>query len=393
MPRARRRLTAAIAVPVAVAALGAAGAAHAGITLPAETWISGVGDDANTCQRYDPCKTIQGALPRTADGGIINALNPGGFGAATINKPITIDLSSTWGSVLAAGTNGLIIDTAGDVVLRGINIFGPGCTSPMLSGVRIVRAHHVTIENSQIGNASVAAISVVNGADSTPIVTTTGLRIRNACPVGPSGTAVGVLASPTGGGTARVLVDHSIISGMPTGVRATDNGAVTLLASLVTANTLGLDPQGTGGIALDSASRVVGNATDGAPTSVIPDPSAPQDATSATAAGASPIGPRLPARAQGSVMLRATLVRTQRARGVRLAYLSTATGPATMVVSRRGHVAAQTRVRIHSGAHGLRWNGRLRDGRIAPAGRYEVTVTLRGRGRPSSTRTHVLVTR
>ena len=52
------------------------------------TWISGVGDDANPCSRTAPCKTFAGSISKTAAGGEINCLDPGGFGAVTITKSI-----------------------------------------------------------------------------------------------------------------------------------------------------------------------------------------------------------------------------------------------------------------------------------------------------------------
>ena len=42
------------------------------------TWVSGVGDDANPCSRTAPCKTFAGAISKTAPGGEIDALDPGG---------------------------------------------------------------------------------------------------------------------------------------------------------------------------------------------------------------------------------------------------------------------------------------------------------------------------
>src|ERR671937_459447 len=70
------------------------------------TWVSGVGDDVNPCSRTAPCKTFAGAISKTAIAGEIDALDPGGFGAVTITKSITIDGSGTFASVLASGTNG-----------------------------------------------------------------------------------------------------------------------------------------------------------------------------------------------------------------------------------------------------------------------------------------------
>src|ERR1700720_1935114 len=54
------------------------------------TWVSGVGDDANPCSRTAPCKTFAGAISKTAPFGEINCLDPGGFGAVTITKALSI---------------------------------------------------------------------------------------------------------------------------------------------------------------------------------------------------------------------------------------------------------------------------------------------------------------
>src|SRR6188508_223353 len=74
------------------------------------TWVSGVGDDANPCSRTAPCKTFAGAISKTATGGEINVLDPGGFGGVTITKSITIDCEDTQGSILASGTNGINVN-------------------------------------------------------------------------------------------------------------------------------------------------------------------------------------------------------------------------------------------------------------------------------------------
>src|SRR3989337_2900673 len=77
------------------------------------TWVSGVGDDANPCSRTAPCKTFAGAISKTATNGEINCMDPGGFGAVTITKSITIDCDGTFGSILAAATNGVNVNAAG----------------------------------------------------------------------------------------------------------------------------------------------------------------------------------------------------------------------------------------------------------------------------------------
>ena len=74
------------------------------------TWVSGVGDDVNPCSRTAPCKTFAGAISKTAASGEINCLDPGGFGAVTITKSITIDCTGTLGGILAASTNGVNVN-------------------------------------------------------------------------------------------------------------------------------------------------------------------------------------------------------------------------------------------------------------------------------------------
>src|SRR5215468_4859147 len=92
------------------------------------TWVSGVGDDANPCSRTAPCKTFAGAISKTAPSGEINCLDPGGFGAVTITKSITIDCTGTFGSALVSGTNGIIVNALATdrVTLRGIDVEGLG---------------------------------------------------------------------------------------------------------------------------------------------------------------------------------------------------------------------------------------------------------------------------
>ena len=85
------------------------------------TWVSGVGDDANPCSRTAPCKTFAGAISKTAPAGEIDVLDPGGFGAVTITKSISIEADGVIAGVLVSGTNGIVINAPSNavVVLRG----------------------------------------------------------------------------------------------------------------------------------------------------------------------------------------------------------------------------------------------------------------------------------
>src|ERR1041384_4160764 len=102
------------------------------------TWVSGVGDDANPCSRTAPCKTFAGAISKTAGGGEINVLDPGGFGGVTITKSMTIR-STFEAGVLVSGTNAIVISaTANDqVILDGLDIEGLGTG---LNGITVTGA-------------------------------------------------------------------------------------------------------------------------------------------------------------------------------------------------------------------------------------------------------------
>src|SRR3977135_2308283 len=114
-----KRITATILPAVVVTVLALSSLANA---QASRTWVSGVGDDANPCSRTAPCKTFAGAISKTAPCGEIDALDPGGFGAVTITKSITIDGTGTLAGILSSLTTGVIINaTATDVItIRGL---------------------------------------------------------------------------------------------------------------------------------------------------------------------------------------------------------------------------------------------------------------------------------
>jgi hypothetical protein len=121
------------------------------------TWVSGVGDDLNPCSRSAPCKTYAGAISKTADKGEISTLDPGGFGAVTITKNITIDGThgAGFGSILASGVNGVNVNdsataTPGTIVvtLRNLSINGAFTTAG--SGIRFTSGKTLIVEDCVI---------------------------------------------------------------------------------------------------------------------------------------------------------------------------------------------------------------------------------------------------
>ena len=141
--------------------------AHAQAT---RTWVSGVGDDANPCSRTAPCKTFAGAISKTAAKGTISVLDPGGFGTVTITKSITIDGGGIVGSILAAATNGVIVNAAAtDVVrLRNISIDGAGSG---IDGVRFLAGGALIIENVRINDFTADGVKFQPSADSRLVIT------------------------------------------------------------------------------------------------------------------------------------------------------------------------------------------------------------------------------
>ena len=142
------------------------GTAHAQAT---RTWVSGVGDDANPCSRTAPCKTFAGSISKTAAGGEINVLDPGGFGAVTITKSITIRSDHIEAGVLVSGTNGIVVNAAStdNVTLEGLDIEGLGTG---INGVQIVGGGNVTIINCAIRHFTGNGVNLVGTAGARAIV-------------------------------------------------------------------------------------------------------------------------------------------------------------------------------------------------------------------------------
>jgi len=286
-----------LAALVLVAALFYTVPAHAQAT---RTWVSGVGDDVNPCSRTAPCKTFAGAISKTAAGGEINCLDPGGFGAVTITKSLTIDCTGTLGSILSSSTTGIIVNAANvDVIIRGLTINGGRTATPGLFGIRFLQGHSLTVERSIIQNhiaaspngigiAFVPSTSAVLNVTDTTIVgngtAAAGGGIRVA-PTGAGGSAVVALTNVrvlnnannalaidvsggTGGGVNAVIVD-SIFSGSSNGITLNAPAAVgvnvTITGSTISHNTVGIAVTGGSAFARVGHSTITLNGTGTSP--------------------------------------------------------------------------------------------------------------------------------
>jgi hypothetical protein len=296
-----------------IAVFGIVAFATPGLAQATRTWVSGVGDDANPCSRTAPCKTFAGAISKTAIGGEINVLDPGGFGGVTINKAITISAEGVEAGVLVAGTNAIVINApAGDtVVLRGLDIYGTGTglvgikfntgaalhvenctirdfnsasgigiqfapsTSALLFVSNTIVAHNKTngIQIQAVGAISVRAslvrVQAVQNQSGIGISGTGGtgggitVEIKDSVLAGNSNTGV-VAATPAGGAQLNVMIDNTALTGNLTVGAQADGAAaaVRISQNTIMGNVTGL-LQANGALLQSLGNNAVtGNGTD-----------------------------------------------------------------------------------------------------------------------------------
>jgi hypothetical protein len=192
------------------------------------TWVSGVGDDVNPCSRTAPCKTFAGAISKTAAGGEISVLDPGGFGTVTITKSITIDGTGVVASIVNSLTNGINVNAGVNdlVVLRNLTINGAGTG---LNGIRFLQGGTLILEGCVISGNTQMGVDIAPTAAAAQVVLVDTI-VRNS-----AGGALHV--QPFGGTTVRVTVDNSRFERSLFGIRAEDGAKVTVNRSIAANNT------------------------------------------------------------------------------------------------------------------------------------------------------------
>src|SRR5262245_21046062 len=156
------------------------------------TWVSGVGDDANPCSRTAPCKTFAGAISKTAGGGEINCLDPGGFGGLTITKAITVSCEVGTAGVLVSGTPGITVAAgANDVVtLRGLVFQGLGTGT---NGINFSSGKSLLVDKCVINNFATNGIQIAPSSTVSTLVVTNSIITNNG-----GSTGAGVKVASTG---------------------------------------------------------------------------------------------------------------------------------------------------------------------------------------------------
>lgn len=219
------------------------------------TWVSGVGDDVNPCSRTAPCKTFAGAISKTAAGGEINVLDPGGFGAVTITKSISI-ISTFEAGVLVSGTNGIIVNVGATdkVLLDGLDIEGLGTG---LNGVRIIGGGKTTIRNCSIRNFTQNGVSLEGTAGARAVIEDSIILNNDG----------GFFMQGAGGAINTAFVkDTTLDANASFAVNVVGGSTMVLTGSMLTGSPTGVG--NTGGSVISYGNNVIRNA--GAPTSTVP---------------------------------------------------------------------------------------------------------------------------
>jgi hypothetical protein len=241
-------------------------AAFASMTLSApaqaqfsRTWVSGLGDDGNSCSRTAPCKTFSGALSKTAAGGEINCLDPGGFGAVTINKSLTIDCRAVSGSILVQGTTSInvALDSTPNMIVRIRNVnFNGLLASPIAIAITGTNSgstnNAVSIEDCLIDGFTQFGISDSALAGR--------LYVRNTVIRNGFATGVGI-ASDSGTSAVRATFENVAVFDWNTGYGIGNGAQVLMKTSTSAGNTAAGVQADAGALVAISSSTISGNGT------------------------------------------------------------------------------------------------------------------------------------
>lgn len=252
----------------------------------ARSFVSGQGNDANTCTLASPCRTLQRAHDQTNAGGEIDVLNPAGYGALVINKAISVvnDGVGTAGVIVASGGTGILINAGvNDAVnIRGLTVEGGGVGK---NGIQFNTGKSLTVENCIIRHVTLRGIRFLPNAASrlsvsNSLVADNGDNGIEVIPVTGSGTVTaifnrvqtnnnannGIEISGDSGVSITASVYDSVSSGNGNSgfVILTFSGAPAKLMVFRSAsvnNGFGVFAQGAGAILRIASSLVTGNGT------------------------------------------------------------------------------------------------------------------------------------
>ena len=221
------------------------------------TWVSGLGDDANDCTLAAPCQTFAGALAKTAAGGEIDCLDAAGYGVVTITQSISIICTGVGASILASGTNGVVVNVAASdrVVLEGLDIDGLGTG---IHGISIVAGGKIFVIRCAIRGFTQNGIDMASSTPGGHLFVNESYINRNAGGVNVQGTA-----------NIGSITNSSILSNTSFGVQANGAGNIAgIQSSVINDHPIGLSVLNGGKVISVGPSNLVTGA--GASSSTLP---------------------------------------------------------------------------------------------------------------------------
>jgi hypothetical protein len=191
-----------------------------------QSWVSGVGNDANPCTRIAPCMTFAGAISKTTAGGEIDCLDPGGYGAVTITKAITLDCSGAFGLIQVSGSNAVNVAAGANdkVIIRGLSFDGVGGGG--LNGIVFTSGAQLSVERCLIKGFSQDGIRVNLSASGAVYVTNT--YITNV--------SSGIVAQTTAGALTVTINQTTIANPTVYGFQAADGTVDVTITNTLIAN-------------------------------------------------------------------------------------------------------------------------------------------------------------
>ena len=198
MPRRLLLIGSLFAAPVALGALNA------------RSIISVNGSDSNSCASTAPCRSLAVAVTHTAAGGEIIAINTAGYGAATVDRALTVSGAPGVHAAITTAANGITVNASStdNVTIRNLVFIGPPTTMGLSEGVFVLLAGEVRVIGCLIRGFPSAGIGTVQG----------NLTIEDCMIIDNIGFGVDVENNAPASGTVRATISNSLLQGNNGGV-------------------------------------------------------------------------------------------------------------------------------------------------------------------------------
>lgn len=175
------------------------------------SFVSMGGADTNNCLAATPCRTFSGAVAHTAERGVITCLQPGFTDEGlTVSFPMSVNCEG-------GNLRVLVVNQGGVAIIHGLNMIGDASWA---YPVNVSGSGTVVLDGLKFGGST---DFLYGGAVGGILVTPSGplnLTIANST-IGASGrdpTGAGVLVKPAAGGSTRMALERTVVSGNAFGV-------------------------------------------------------------------------------------------------------------------------------------------------------------------------------